>query len=95
VASRDVAPSRSVPRARATDRTKAPEHPEDGFLSIDSRPFATIYLDGKALGVTPLYRIRTPAGKHAVRAVCSCGKTRRFSVTVPAGEALPARVLTW
>lgn len=36
----------------------------DGFLTIDTRPWTTVYVDGNARGMTPLIRIRLPAGPH-------------------------------
>lgn len=49
-------------RARAEAVLKKP-----GFLSIDSRPWTRVYIDGKARGPTPIARMELGAGTHTVR----------------------------
>jgi len=66
-----------------------------GLFSIDSEPYATIYVDGRRLGDTPLFKVELAAGRHQVRAVCSCGKTRTFAVKIREGETHRARRLVW
>jgi serine/threonine-protein kinase len=69
--------------------------PRYGYVSIDSSPYATIYIDGRRAGVTPLIRYRVRAGKRRVRAVLESGQSRRFSIAVEAGELAPPRQLRW
>jgi serine/threonine-protein kinase len=69
--------------------------PRYGYVSIDSSPYATIYIDGRRTGVTPLIRYRVRAGKRRVRAVLESGQSRRFTITVEAGELAPPRQLRW
>lgn len=38
-----------------------------GFLSLDSVPWANVYLGGRMLGTTPLDRVPLPAGRQALR----------------------------
>jgi serine/threonine-protein kinase len=47
------APARSVGRAGLS-----------GWLTLDTEPWASVYLDGRRLGVTPLARVPLPAGRH-------------------------------
>jgi hypothetical protein len=69
--------------------------PRYGYVSIDSSPYATIYIDGRRAGVTPLIRYRVRAGKRRVRAVLESGQSRRFTIAVEAGELAPPRQLRW
>jgi hypothetical protein len=66
-----------------------------GFFSIDSRPFAHIYVDGHELGDTPLVHKPLSAGSHRVEAVREDGKRKAFDVTVPSGASAPAINVTW
>jgi len=63
-----------------------------GTFSIDSEPYATIYVDGKKVGDTPLYKLPLAPGKHKVRAISAAG-TQNFSIEVQPGQALPPRKL--
>ncbi|MEJ7600058.1 MAG: serine/threonine-protein kinase [Kofleriaceae bacterium] len=82
------------PKHRVRQERPAASGPP-GYLTIASRPFATIFVDQRRLGVTPLYRIEVPSGKRRIRADCSCGKTQRFVIEVLPGVAAPPRNLTW
>ncbi len=65
----------------------------NGSFTIDSKPWATVYVDGKKLGVTPIFKRTLPAGKHTVKAV-SGGKTRTFTIDISPNRELSKR-LTW
>jgi serine/threonine-protein kinase len=65
-----------------------------GWLSIDSKPFATIYVDDKYLGQTPLVHKQLPAGRHRVKAVLADGREKQQTITVRAGKTEPVQ-LTW
>lgn len=69
--------------------------PRPGTISIDSRPFATIYIDGKRVDVTPLLDRSLPAGRHKIRAVLADGRAKELSVDVPAGRAAKPITLVW
>ena len=88
----DAAPP-APPADRARPARKKNERP--GFFTVDSEPYATIYVDGKRLGDTPLFKVELAAGRHQVRAVCSCGKSRVFAVKIREGETHRARRLVW
>jgi serine/threonine-protein kinase len=66
-----------------------------GYLTIDSRPWATVYVDGRKLGVTPLVRQALPPGRREVRAVTEDGRVQRFRVVIEPGKEAPRRRLTW
>jgi serine/threonine-protein kinase len=66
-----------------------------GSISVDSSPYAHIYIDGKRAGVTPLLRFAVPAGRHKLRAVTEAGAERTITIDVPAGRSAPPINLTW
>ena len=66
-----------------------------GAFSIDSKPYATIFVDGKPLGVTPIVKRALPAGRHRLRAVLEDGRARELAVDVPSGRAAPPILLSW
>ncbi len=80
-------------RPRVVDELAPARTP--GTFSIDSTPFATIYVDGKKLDVTPILDHALAAGKHRIRAVLQDGRTRKLTVDVPAGRAAKPIQLTW
>ncbi len=69
--------------------------PKPGSISIDSTPFATIFIDGKRADVTPLLNRSLSAGRHKIRAVLADGRAKEFSVEVPAGKSAKPITLTW
>jgi serine/threonine-protein kinase len=97
------APASEVPVAPRVDkkpvvkdrRVAAVAAKKPGFFSIDSKPFAHIYVDGHALGDTPLVHKPLPAGSHHIEAVREDGKRKAFDVTVPSGANAAAINVTW
>ena len=88
VAAPAAAPAHRPPLPRAA--AAAP-----GTYSIDSHPYATIFLDDRSLGTTPLFRVSVPSGKHRIRAVLGDGRTRTFDITVSPGQNLTTEPLAW
>jgi len=68
---------------------------EPGKFSIDSAPYATIYLDGNKLGDTPLYNLKVSPGRHQVRAVLADGRDRTFAIDIKPGQATNQGRLAW
>ena len=66
-----------------------------GFYSVDSKPYATIYIDDKSFGDTPLFKVQLPPGKHRVRAVRADGKSKRLTITVQPGKLVSSGTLGW
>ncbi|HEY1814213.1 MAG TPA: serine/threonine-protein kinase [Kofleriaceae bacterium] len=66
-----------------------------GWFSIDSNPFAQIFVDEHLVGVTPLVHKSLPAGRHRVRAVLKDGRARDLDVVVGAGKIAPPITLAW
>ena len=58
-----------------------------GFLTINAEPYATVYVDGKKRGFTPVVRLALPAGQHSIKLVSSAGQSdRRMTVKVSSGQ---------
>jgi hypothetical protein len=66
-----------------------------GTISIDSKPFATIYIDGARIDVTPILGYSLPAGPHRLRAVLKDGRTKELAIDIPAGKAARPVMLAW
>jgi serine/threonine-protein kinase len=97
----DAAPARTIdaaaaPRKRAgTEPPRKAPPPKRGFISIDSDPYATIYVDGRRAGVTPLIEHSVRAGRRRVRAVLKSGREKRFHIDVEPGKVAPGLQLSW
>lgn len=79
----------------ATPRSAGQPAARFGRYSVDSRPYATIYVDGKRYGETPLFKILLPPGKHHIRAVCADGRAQYHTVTIEPGKLFSSGTLTW
>ncbi|MGE3543643.1 MAG: protein kinase, partial [Kofleriaceae bacterium] len=66
-----------------------------GRYSIDSKPYAKIYIDGQLIGDTPVYQAEVPPGRHRVKAVLESGKTKTFEIDIESGKRTSSGVLTW
>ena len=66
-----------------------------GLLSVDSAPFATIYIDGRKLGPTPFFNQPIAAGKHELRAVLDDGRAQRKTILVEDGKTVNLGKLAW
>ncbi len=88
-----------APRDAAEPAVQMPPDParaaKPGTISIDSTPYARIYIDGKLLDLTPILRRPLAAGRHKIRAVLVDGRSKTFTIDVPAGRAAKPVVLTW
>jgi hypothetical protein len=64
--------------------------PEDeaASLSVDSLPWSKIYVDGKLIGSTPLWRHAITAGDHVVRLVRDDGEQSFVRFTAAVGETV-------
>jgi serine/threonine-protein kinase len=105
----DASPgSAAAPTVEQPEETRPPEaHNRDkkldavvrprgrGTFSIDSTPFATIFVDDHEVGITPLIHQPIAAGHHKVRAVLKDGRSRELDLDVAAGKAASAIRLGW
>jgi len=83
-------PTPSMPPGPAPQRDRRP-----GWLTVDSRPYATVFVDGKNVGLTPVLRLSLAPGLHRVRAVTADGQQQRFRVVIEPGREAPRRRLVW
>jgi len=76
-----------APTPTPTPKPK-PKKKEMGYLIINSRPWANIYIDGKLIRATPIIRYGVTPGKHKIRFKNQrFGIDRTFPVTVKKGES--------
>ncbi len=85
-------PHAPAPRAPGRDPAVATA---TGWYAIDSAPYATIFVDDRKIGDTPLDRIALPAGSHRVRAVLADGRQRSFAVTIAPDRKTSQGTLRW
>jgi hypothetical protein len=85
----------TAPSRPAVARPAVHPHAPPGEVSIDSSPFASVSIDGRAIGITPLLHASLPAGRHRIRLVLRDGRTRELDVDVPAGRAAPPVTVHW
>jgi hypothetical protein len=67
----------------------------EGFVTVDSDPFAVIYIDGARFSETPVFKRKLAAGKHVLRAVLEDGRERTIDIVVEDGKAKNLGKLTW
>jgi hypothetical protein len=76
------------PHERAEPRRKPgrASPPASGMLTLDTDPWATVYLAGRKLGTTPFARVAVPAGRRElVFDLRDSGTRRRLAVKVAPG----------
>jgi serine/threonine protein kinase len=66
-----------------------------GFLTVNAEPYATVYVDGKKRGYTPVVRLSLPAGEHTLKLVSSAGgPDKKMKVKIVAGKEM-RKVVKW
>jgi hypothetical protein len=89
---RDADKARDTDKARSersTKATSAAAEKQDGFLTINAEPYATVFVDGKKRGFTPVVRLVLAAGSHRLRLVSSGGQPdKKMRVRIVAGQEL-------
>lgn len=78
--SMDAAP-RTEEDCLATDSLRA-------WMSVDTHPWARVFLDGRSIGTTPLFRHPVAPGGHALRLVRSDGVAFHTRIRAEAGESI-------
>jgi len=82
---RNAPPTAAAAAAGRTTRAPAPAYA--GTLVVESRPVgATVFLDGKGVGVTPLTLPNVGIGSHVVRLDLAGHRRWSTSIRVVAGE---------
>ncbi|NVB80483.1 MAG: protein kinase [Kofleriaceae bacterium] len=80
---------------RTKPSTRVAQVSGTGLVSIDSTPFAMIFIDGSYFGTTPLVKKKLGAGKHKLVARLKDGRKREMRVDIAAGKLAAPIVLTW
>src|SRR5207245_8853325 len=91
--------SRAVahPERRAQRRAAKPSLPTDppGLLTLETHPWTDIYLGGRKLGTTPLFKVPVPSGHQRLRAVNTAAHIAKpVEVDIPPNE-LVTRKEAW
>ena len=83
-------PKKKVEPAREPVRTvkAAP-----GKLYVDARPWATIYVDGKKIGATPILGATIGAGDHTLKAITEDGRAKSIRIKVEPGGTVRKKVV--
>jgi len=85
-------PSRKRPSSSEPDKA---DKAELGLYSVDSNPYATIFIDARSYGVTPLFKVPLAPGRHRVRAVRGDGRSKRVTITIEPGKLVSSGTLRW
>jgi serine/threonine-protein kinase len=92
----DAGVKRPVKHRVASKKPDEAAKPDDpGQYSVDSKPYATIFIDGKSYGETPLFKVPLPSGRHRIRAVREDGEVQRYTVTIEPGKLTSSGTLGW
>jgi eukaryotic-like serine/threonine-protein kinase len=92
---RSVPPTPVSSAVPASPAVSATQPSTAGWYAIDSSPYATIFIDERKIGDTPLDRIPLSAGAHRVRAVLADGRQRSFAIDIAADRKTSSGTLTW
>jgi serine/threonine protein kinase len=91
--------SRAPAKRAVTARKAAPAEGEtaapaeaDGFLTLVTDPSATVYVAGRLLGDTPLFKVALPAGNQSLKLVDGSGRALKLSVEIKPGDTTSVRV---
>jgi serine/threonine-protein kinase len=85
-------PIRKPPSPPVAPRPSGPP----GYITIDSTPvYATIRIDGKDYGETPVVNVALAPGRHRVHAMAPSGATRDVSITIESGKTAPPSRIEW
>ena len=65
---------------------ESPPEPETGFLSVNTKPWSKVAVDGKLIGTTPLAKHKLPPGRYLISLEGSEGQRTVRDVTVEEGK---------
>ncbi len=95
VAPKEQAASEPVERTRREEKEKEKDsrrrgsrerrgREELGSLTLVTDPYSRVFLGGKALGTTPLFKVALPVGRHTLRVVGPDNRPRKLPVEIGA-----------
>ena len=80
--------ARDRPRVAAASAAVAGAR-SGGYLTVNAEPYATLFVDGKRRGFTPVVRLSLPPGDHSLRLVSSAGQPdKKIRVRIVTGQEL-------
>ena len=85
----ETAPEAPPPAPAPAKKAPGPRY---GLINIATIPWTRVYLKDRVLGITPLAKIRLPAGTHRLRFVNPNGISESRDVTVRAGALTKVRL---
>ena len=85
-AERQQAPASTPAPPRPRPQRSTPVVPQPGFLTVNTTPYGTVYIDDAFIGDTPQVRMELPVGRHVVRISREGFQTIVDTVTITAGE---------
>lgn len=88
----EPAPERTH-RASSSEGRSRPHRVAPGSLTVEARPYGTVYIDGKRVAVTPLVKHPLSPGKHAIKVVGSNGRSDSFVIRTRSGEDAPPKLI--
>ncbi len=86
--------TQTTPRRQTTPRQTTPppvQAAASGFITVNSDPPGTVFIDGREVGATPVVEFTVPAGRHTVRVERPGFKTKSESVDVGANATVRKR----
>jgi serine/threonine protein kinase len=84
---RQTAPRQTTPR----QTTPPPAQAATGFITVNSDPPGTVFIDNREVGSTPVVEFSVPSGRHTIRVERPGFKTRSESVDVGANATVRKR----
>jgi hypothetical protein len=63
-----------------------PRRPATGYLTVLTRPYSRVSMDGRPLGTTPILRREVAAGRHSLRLEAEGLPVKRVQVEVTPGR---------
>jgi len=67
----------AAPEPVEPDAAPVVKKTEYGFLTVNARPYGTVYINGRKAGVTPIIKKRLKVGRYRIKVVSSVDKTPR------------------
>lgn len=72
---------------------RKPASKEPGYLTVSATPYATVFIDGKKRGITPLVKLKLAPGTHRLKLVSSAdGKQKWMSIRILSADEVRRKV---
>ena len=81
-------PETLLDSANSSAEVECVDDEDAGFVSVQTTPWSRVWLNGKLVGVTPLFQQRVRAGEHALRFMGRDGQVQAMRLMVTPGEVV-------